>query len=119
AVSKAKQAHIDSELVKKYINIAANRYNEERESQRKPRGVRKICREVEQECFLETRKKITLPKSTVSARANGRTSIQDFNATKRWLTPAEEDVVVEFAIDAGLRGFPLTHRMLKDHVDAI
>ncbi|EJF56428.1 hypothetical protein DICSQDRAFT_37136, partial [Dichomitus squalens LYAD-421 SS1] len=78
-----------------------------------------ICREVEQECFLETRKKITLPKSTVSARANGRTSIQDFNATKRWLTPAEEDVVVEFAIDAGLRGFPLTHRMLKDHVDAI
>ncbi|KAI0372544.1 hypothetical protein BV20DRAFT_902031, partial [Pilatotrama ljubarskyi] len=78
-----------------------------------------ICREVETECFEKTKKIIKLSKTTVLERAKGRVSIRDFNGEKAWLTRDEEEVVVAFAIDTALRGFPLNHRRLKEHVDEI
>ncbi|TFK82752.1 hypothetical protein K466DRAFT_471634, partial [Polyporus arcularius HHB13444] len=78
-----------------------------------------VCREVEDQCFAETKRRIGLPKSTVSARANGRRSIRDFNGSKRWLSDQEENTVVDFTIDTALRGFPLNHKRLKQHVDSI
>ncbi|EIW54949.1 uncharacterized protein TRAVEDRAFT_82237, partial [Trametes versicolor FP-101664 SS1] len=78
-----------------------------------------ICQAISAECFEKTKKRIDLPKSTVIARANGRRSIRAFNAEKRWLTDGEEEVVVEFTIDTALRGFPLSHQRLKEHVDSI
>lgn len=120
ALSRTKVKQNESELIGKYTAIATIRYKHERETKKKPRGVRKICREVEAECFAETTKSIKLSKSTVFERSMGRESIGEFNAnTKRWLTPAEEEAVVAFTIDTAQRGFPLSHKRLKEHVDSI
>ncbi|KAI8973977.1 hypothetical protein BD414DRAFT_377446, partial [Trametes punicea] len=118
AVPKAHAKQEQSELADKWINIAAHRYSKAQAAELKV-GVRTICHEVEKECFKKTKKSIILPKSTVLARANGRQSIKSFNERKAWLTPGEEEVVVDFAIDMALRGFPLNHRRLKEHVDEI
>lgn len=101
--------------------IAADRYNAERTSGKSGtlKGVRTICQEVMEECLRETKKEVTLVPYTVLQRAKGRQSMRDFNAGKRWLEPGEEEAVVTFAIDTARRGFPLTHKRLKDHVDTI
>ncbi|KAJ8474688.1 hypothetical protein ONZ51_g7033 [Trametes cubensis] len=118
ARSKAKAKTEDSELHEEWTNIAAQRYNQARTSGQKS-GARTIIREVEKECLERTKKRVRLSKTTVIARANGRESIQQFNASKAWLSSGEEDTVVAFAIDSALRGFPLNHRRLKEHVDEI
>ena len=119
ALSKTRKQQQDSELIQKYTSIAAIRYNDLRSTLKKPPGAEMICREVEAQCFAETKNKIKLSGTTVRARADGRESIRDFNVTKRWLTPAEEETVVEFIVDTARRGFPLSHKRLKEHVDAI
>ncbi|KAF9224005.1 hypothetical protein BS17DRAFT_658570, partial [Gyrodon lividus] len=35
-----------------------------------------------------------------------------------WLTPEEEDIVA-YLLDLAARGFPLTHKTLKLHVDTL
>ena len=120
ALSKTKVQQIESELVEQYTSIAVIRYKHEIQTKKKPRGARTICREVQADCFRETKKTIQISKTTVLAHANGWESIREFNAnTKRWLTPVEEEAVVQFTIDTAQRGFPLSHRRLKEHVDAI
>ncbi|KAF8834254.1 hypothetical protein BDN67DRAFT_985454 [Paxillus ammoniavirescens] len=36
-----------------------------------------------------------------------------------WLTPEEEKTMVEYCLELAARGFPLNHKGLKHHVDAI
>ncbi|KAI1795547.1 hypothetical protein LXA43DRAFT_868616, partial [Ganoderma leucocontextum] len=117
ALAKTKVSQLDSELHDKWIKIAADRYLDEQSSETNPRGLRTICKEVEEECFRETKKRIKLARQTVNDRIKGRQSIRDFNVSKRWLDQAEENMVVEFTIDTALRGFPLNHKRLKEHVD--
>lgn len=121
ALSKSKRKQGSSEFLNKWIDIAATRYREGQNSEGggPKKGVRKICREVAEECFQETKKRVELSKTTVIERSKGRISIREFNAGKGWLTPEEEDVVVDFAIDTALRGFPLNHQRLKERVDEI
>jgi hypothetical protein len=38
---------------------------------------------------------------------------------QKWLTSDEEWVVIDFAVECANRGFPLSHRRLKEHVDEI
>jgi hypothetical protein len=45
--------------------------------------------------------------------------MQEFNAEKHWLSKEEEEVVLGFAEETAARGFPLSHRRLRDHVDQI
>lgn len=45
--------------------------------------------------------------------------MKQFNAEKRWLSEEEEKVVLGFAEETAARGFPLSHRRLREHVDAI
>jgi len=56
---------------------------------------------------------------TIRRRAEGGRSIRESNAEKRWLSDAEEKVVVDYAIELANRAFPLSHRRLKEHVDEI
>ncbi|EJF58425.1 hypothetical protein DICSQDRAFT_13197, partial [Dichomitus squalens LYAD-421 SS1] len=120
ALSKTKKAQIDAEFQEEWVTIAANRYTEEQQSgKKKLKGVRAICKEVEKECYKKTGTSIKLPKSSVSNRASGKPSIRDFNAEKRWLQADEEEEVIDFAINAALRGFPLNHRRLREHVNRI
>lgn len=122
AISKAAAKQQESELAEEWINVAAERYKEAQAQvvpAGKKVGVRRICEEVERECFEKTKKKIKLSKTTVLARVGGREGIRSFNMSKAWLTEGEEEVIVDFAIDTALRGFPLSHGRLKEHVDEI
>ena len=114
--SKTMDKMLNSKFQDEWVTIAVERYKAEPKG---GKGTRKICQEVEAECYAKTGKTIKLHKSTIQRRAQGHRSIREFNAGKRWLTDAEEETVVDFAIDMALRGFPLSHRRLKEHVDAI
>jgi hypothetical protein len=45
--------------------------------------------------------------------------LAESHAYRAWLTDAETDVVINFIIEMGDRGFPLSHRRLKEHVDML
>ncbi len=125
ALSNTKKKQIDSQFKAKWVGIAASRYNEASEAEWraqsgiKHKSLQNICDEVQAECYEKTKKHISLATSTVSDRAHGKRSIQEFNEQKRWLQADEEEIIVDFAIDCALRGFPLNHHRLKEHVDAV
>lgn len=48
----------------------------------------------------------------------GKTKAQS-NADYGWLTPKEVEIVIEYIVEVGERGFPLSHKRLKEHVDKI
>jgi hypothetical protein len=50
---------------------------------------------------------------------DGGRNREEANEHRRWLTSIEEDIIVTFTIEMGARGFPLSHRRLKEHVDRI
>ena len=120
AQSQTLHAQLESQFLHEWINIAADRYNAERQSNNRcKKGVRKICQDVQGECFVKTKRTVKLAPNTVLERAKGRKSIRDFNAEKRWMEEGEEDAVVDFVIDCARRGFPVSHKRLKEHVDLI
>jgi hypothetical protein len=45
--------------------------------------------------------------------------LNEFNAEKRWLSSEEEKMVLSFAGEMAAREFPLSHRRLQEHVNAI
>ncbi|PBK69892.1 hypothetical protein ARMSODRAFT_956698 [Armillaria solidipes] len=57
--------------------------------------------------------------NTLRNLANGGRSKADFNATKAWLTQAEEKNIVGIVKEYGEWGFPVTHRRLKELVDEV
>ncbi|KAF9236817.1 hypothetical protein BU15DRAFT_35278, partial [Melanogaster broomeanus] len=51
---------------------------------------------------------------------NGGRSCQQANEENNaWLTPEEEENIVEYCLELAVQGFLLTHRHLKLHVDSI
>lgn len=83
------------------------------------RGLRTICRDFEQIYFDEKGVCIHLSFATLGRLADGRLTRSEANEHRRWLTPIEDDIIVAFSIEIGARGFPLSHRRLKEHVDRI
>lgn len=101
---------------------AVERYREElqkKEAGEKAMGAKAVCNEVMVAYRRETGKIIKLNHCTIINRIKGKPSRAEANALQRWLSPAEEDVVVQFAIESGNRGFPLNALRLKEHVDEI
>jgi len=82
-------------------------------------GLRVICRDFEQLHFNETGLFIPLSFATLSRLADGGHTREEANLHRRWLTPIEEDLIVSFIIEMGARGFPPSHRRIKEHVDRI
>ncbi|KAF9014409.1 hypothetical protein BDZ89DRAFT_906822, partial [Hymenopellis radicata] len=78
-----------------------------------------VCKEVEIEHRKETGETITLNHNTLRSLAKGGRKLSDFNASKGWLLPGEENMVVDYAIETAKRGFPLTHRRLRDIVNDV
>ena len=83
------------------------------------RGLRTICKEFEDLYFSQTGKTIKLCHMTLKRLAEGGKTREKANANRRWLTDSEEDVVIDFISEMADRGFPLSHRRLKEHVDTI
>jgi hypothetical protein len=77
------------------------------------------CKAAEAECFAERKQIIRLSTSTLHRRIHGGRSTREAHEEQRWLNDAEERVVLDMVIDLANRGFPLSHRRLKEHVDEI
>jgi hypothetical protein len=93
------------------------------EQKKKPvksrRGLRTICAEFQGLYFSETGKSIKLCHMTLKRLAAGGMTREKANTNRRWLTDPEEDIVIDFIVEMADRGFPLSHRRLKEHVDII
>jgi len=85
----------------------------------KRKGARTICKDFESVYHLETGKSMKLNYSTLTRLADGGRCKAKANAAKGWLMEEEEQVVVDYIIETGNRGFPLSHKRLKEHVDEI
>lgn len=91
---------------------------------RKPRwkphkSARTICKDFETLYLQETGKLVHLSHSTLTRLASGGRSRAEADARKSWLTQEEIDVVSDYIIETANRGFPLSHRRLKEHVNEI
>src|ERR1700692_209863 len=82
-----------------------------RQQEFKPKDERKSYRQVADE--------FDVSKSTLQRLVMGGVSMSAFNAGKQRLTPAEERVLVDFALESADRGFPLTHANLYKAADDI
>lgn len=85
----------------------------------KRKSLRTICTEFQQSYLVETGKFIKLSHVTLGRLAHGGRSIRESNTSKSWLTPGETDTVIDYIIECGNCGFPLSHRRLQAHVNQI
>lgn len=83
------------------------------------KGARTICNDFEKLYHEETGGTIKLSYSTLLRLADGGRTKAQANASRSWLTEGEAQLVIKDALDASARGWPLTHKMLKEHVDEI
>lgn len=89
-------------------------------SSEKKQGLRKVCMDVQKEYLKETGRVISLNHNTLANLAKGGVRLSEFNSsTKSWLTLAETDKVLEYVVEMARRGFPLSHKRLKEHVDEV
>ncbi|KAG8740891.1 hypothetical protein FRC10_003779 [Ceratobasidium sp. 414] len=94
------------------------------EEQKKPCGqkrqsARKVAQKITDEYKIKTGIQIPICYTTILRIYAGGESLFEFNKSKAWLNQIEEDCVVEFLVHTAARGFPLTHRHLKEIVDSI
>ena len=82
-------------------------------------GLRRVCKTIEGEYYVETKRKVVLDHMKLSRWAKGGKPKSQSNAEKGWLLPAEVDKVIEYAVEMANRGFPLSHRRLREHVNEI
>ena len=120
AKSSAKKEREWAEEKAELQRIAVARYRQElEEDDGKKRGARKICEEVEIEYKNKTGKSISLNHATIIRHANGGKPIAEFNSEKRLLSKEEEEIVLGFMEETAKRGFPLSHRRLREHTNSI
>ena len=81
-------------------------------------GARSVAMKWMERCRKETGHEIRINHQTIINRAKNKTSART-NAARSWLTPEEAELVIAFIVEVGHRGFPLSHRRLKEHVDEI
>jgi hypothetical protein len=75
--------------------------------------------QAQRECLEQDKNIIQLSKSTLQRRVTGGLSRRQGHEHESWITKVEADIVVTFTIECADRGFPLSHRRLKEHVDQL
>ncbi|EPT04070.1 hypothetical protein FOMPIDRAFT_1101986, partial [Fomitopsis schrenkii] len=123
ALSKTKKKQITRELNEKWMTAAVQRYHAEQArpltEDKTRKGLREIAKEVEGECFQKTKKQIHIAPLTLLRRVKGGQSIGEFNANKSWLSAEETETIITYAVETAKRGFPLSHRPLREHAEEI
>lgn len=120
AKSVAKKLQEASEEKAELQKIAVERYRAElKKPANERKGARKVCEEVEVEHRVKTKRTVHLNHATIIRHADGGKPLREFNAEKRWLSDEEEETVLRFSEETAARGFPLSHRRLREHVDQI
>jgi hypothetical protein len=85
----------------------------------KIRGAHTICKDFEALNKQATGRYIKLSYSTLTRLVMGGKTKAKSNAERCWLTNVEIGVVIAYIGEIGNRGFPLSHKRLKEHVDTI
>lgn len=121
ALSKTKQNQLKREEDARVMVRAIALYREE---QAKPPGVkrmglRKVCLHIQQEYRRETRKVVELNFNTLRNLVRGRRTIAEVGETKQWLKPEEVEQIIQYIIELGARGFPLSLKRLREHANQI
>lgn len=118
AQSDTKKAQNAREAYEDLKDRAIEVYKNER---KKPngRGARTIAQDFMDLYRKETGKSVRLCYNTLIRGADGGRSRAEANAAKSWLTKEETALVIGYIAELGNRGFPLSHRRLKEHVDEI
>ncbi len=83
------------------------------------KGLRWVCREVQQQYFNETGKSILPVYVTLKRRLEGMPSARESNQARGWLKQPETEAITAFAIACGNRGFPLSHDRLREHINQV
>ena len=83
------------------------------------KGTRAICREVEEEWKTRGNPIVVSPATVGRCLGGGRSSAEFNIEANAWLTAEEEEQVVRYCLELANRGFPLTHKTLKQHVDTM
>ncbi|KAJ7018780.1 hypothetical protein C8F04DRAFT_895304, partial [Mycena alexandri] len=78
------------------------------------KSLRAVCKIVEEDHEQITKQRVSLDPNTLRRHVNGGNSQSTSNEEKGWLLPEEVDIVIKFAREVANRGFPLTHRRLKE-----
>ena len=85
----------------------------------KIRGAHTICKDFEALNMQATGRYIKLSFSTLTRLTMGGKTKAMSNAKRCWLTNVEVAVVIAYIGEIGNRGFPLSHKRLKGHIDTI
>lgn len=83
------------------------------------KSMRTICRDFQDLYFNESGTVIKLSHTTMARLLVGGRTLQQANATKSHLTNGETEIILNFITECGNRGFPLSHRRLKEHVEKV
>ncbi|KAK6993235.1 hypothetical protein R3P38DRAFT_2448362, partial [Favolaschia claudopus] len=114
--SKSKFAKVEED----WVIRAATIYNEgQGSSSGPPLSLQKAIDKAQEEYHAQTGLVLKLAKSRVHRRVHGGRSRQEAADERNWLTPEEVKIVIDFAIEYANRGFALSHKRLKEHVDSI
>jgi hypothetical protein len=100
--------------------VALYKHEQQREENGTKRmSLRKVCEDIQHQCWAESKKEVKLDYSTVRRLVNGGTPKSISNASRGWLLSGEVDVIIGYAIEVASRGFPLSHARLREHVNEI
>jgi hypothetical protein len=121
AKSKTKARRIYVTISDKWKARAAELYNQEikKKPGKSKKGLRKICQQVEDECWEEEKVRITISRTSLSRYAQGGRTQAQSNAEKSWFTNEEADVIIEYAIELANQGHGLSLRRLEEHANEI
>jgi hypothetical protein len=121
AKSKTKARQIYVEISEKWKARAAELYNTELEKEpgETKKGLRKICQQVEEECWKEEKVRIKVSKTSLSRYAKGGKTQAQSNAEGSLVTIEEAEVIIEYAIQVANQGHGLSLRRLEEHANEI
>lgn len=85
----------------------------------KRKGSRKVAKDFIALCKLETGHNMRIDHLLLTRGGAGGCTCAQVNAACSNLTEEEENVVCEYIIECGKRGFPLNHKRLREHANEI
>lgn len=121
ALSETKKLQLAREKRNDLMDRAVKAYRLElkKPPARQPKGARKICADFENLYRLETGLTVKLSHVTLIRLADGGRTLSEANAAKTVLKPEEVTIVIDYICELGDRGFPLSHKRLKEHAEEI
>ncbi|CEL61987.1 hypothetical protein RSOLAG1IB_04738 [Rhizoctonia solani AG-1 IB] len=106
------------EAITQYTNQASEQTVGDHPRRRR-KGLRTICEEVCNKYAQDTGRRIRIAHSVLEYRLKGGKSASEAHAKEAHLLKPENDLVCNYAIQLAKRGFPLSHKRLKEHIDEL